>query len=159
MAIKGGNAMSAFIVDPDTMNAVVNTIAHEQNEIGVSQAVRDVLTAFGLNGQPTDADTLDALGNEIYALNRDAVWQRYPNDPTPEDLPGPIPSPLGNFRYSPRKPDRMGGYKALRCLIYQCSEGDVPEREQFKALDALCDALAHRIVSDMDAYRERAWDA
>jgi hypothetical protein len=52
---------------------------------------------------------------------------------------------------------RVAAYKALRCLIYQCSEGDVTESDTFKELEVVAGEVAHAIVSALPAYETAAW--
>jgi hypothetical protein len=47
---------------------------------------------------------------------------------------------------------------AVSCLLYQCSEGNVPETELFRYLDALHDKLAHRIAHDLASARKVPWN-
>src|SRR4051812_1158656 len=81
-------------------------------------------------------DWLDLLGRDLYALNREAVRQRYGTaDPVPEYRfrpPGDVP--------------KVQLYKSLRCLLYQCSEGDVPETALYRRVEERANGLAREIV-------------
>lgn len=94
--------MSAFIVRKDTMHACA---------LALSAAGEDLTT----------------FGRELYAMNEDAVAQRYSEEPDRTGSTGYVwesPGPL-----SPG-----GLLEALECLRYQCAEGDVPERPLFERL-------------------------
>ena len=48
-------------------------------------------------------------------------------------------------------------YKAMNCLSYQCSEGNVPESPLFKQLEAAIGAVACRVVDLLPEYEKAAW--
>jgi hypothetical protein len=54
--------------------------------------------------------------------------------------------------------DTLKAYKALRCVLYQAMEGDVPESEPFKKWDRLSSQLAHRIASEACDAAGVGWD-
>ena len=132
--------MSAFVVGTDTMHSVV----------------------AALRPDVADLDALNKIGRDLYAMNIKAVTQRYP-DCAPADMPGPIDqSDIGEgYRFNPvvATPCKVARYKAVSCLLYQCSEGDVPETALFKFLSERLDRLAHDIVASLPAYNRAGWDA
>lgn len=133
--------MSAFIVEPDTMHAAVQ---------GFVTAER----AFGRNADPTD------IGRQLYRLNYDAIHARYPDTVDhPENVPG-VPVEVDGYRWSPRTHyTKCAMYKALRCLKYQCSEGDVPEEPLYEKLVQAIDVLGYEIISDLpDFKRAGTWN-
>lgn len=152
--------MSAFVVSPATMNRVV---------YGLAEVPAFAPSAFGCaDGQ------LTRLGRVLYSLNLEAVQQRYPDTlDQPEDTPGPCEPPAERlphtYAYEPpfgvyQKPiDRRGRlvacFKAMRCLRYQCSEGDVIHRPEYTLLSQYMALLAEVIVGELDEYEDAAWDA
>ena len=44
-------------------------------------------------------------------------------------------------------------YKAIECLLYQCSEGNVPQLNLFKALDNYRNAIARKIATNTSDYK------
>ena len=49
-------------------------------------------------------------------------------------------------------------YKSLRCWLYQCAEGDVPETSLLYAtMSRISDMLAHEIVQNLPQYDRAAW--
>ena len=48
-------------------------------------------------------------------------------------------------------------YKALRCWLYQCTEGDVPNSPLYKAVEEIAAALAQEIVQALPEYDETPW--
>ena len=140
--------MSAFIVSKETMDRVVSAIdKHRGQDFGGIHLV--------------DSASCDRLGRKLYAMNLDAVIQRYPGD-TKDTAPGPIDIAdiHGAYKWKMSLPAHHAavGYKAISSLLYQCSEGNVPERPLYKALDALYDSLAHRIASDSKTVQRAIWD-
>ena len=49
------------------------------------------------------------------------------------------------------------GYKSLRCWLYQCLEGTVPDQPLYEALSRYADALAVTLVERMPAYQAADW--
>jgi hypothetical protein len=78
-----------------------------------------------------------ALGQQLFAMNARAIKQRYGDD---EDVSG--------YEYKPQRVyTPIERLKACRCLLYQCTEGDVPHEPLYLALAAHADKLASRIVA------------
>ena len=123
--------MSAFIISEETMHRVVH--------------------AFDKHGdiRAMNCESLDRLGERLYALNNAAIVARYGE---PDDVPAYQYRPLGNV-------PAVHMYKALDCLIYQCSEGDVPDLPDFKMLTCLRAKLAMVIVDDLPDYQSAPWDS
>jgi hypothetical protein len=145
--------MSAFVIDEGTMNRVVRAICHK-NRYG--QVIRKFM---GIDTSERDAPT--RIGRLLFTLNIEAVMQRYPDcEEKPGKLPGSYDAPVLPQTYR-AKINPMGtlvdGYKAVRCLIYQCSEGDVDQSECYRALDAAAGEIAHCIVSGLPAYEAAGW--
>lgn len=98
------------------------------NDATIDAAVTGLQMVFGGVDDPTE------LGKELWRMNRDAVTQRYPHDSDNEgcdlEIDGYVFVAL-NERFD----DFRVILKQMQCLSYQCSEGDVPERELFKRLE------------------------
>ena len=132
--------MSAFIVSKATMNRVVKAI--DKNSHG---------TWAGL--VTSTSRDLDNVGRELYAMNKAAMRERYGKDD--EEANRKI-----TYRYggAASAATNLEFYMAVGCLLYQCSEGKVPETSLFKALDALHDHLGHKIAGDLCRARNIPWD-
>src|SRR5713101_47543 len=100
--------MSAFIVTDSIINKVV-TWLH-------SEMVRDTYLSRIADdcGVPVDSHQ---LAQAMKDLNYDGVNQRYDESNKSERI-----------TYQPVLSTLPAVYKALQCWLYQCSEGDVPER-------------------------------
>lgn len=133
--------MSSFQVSNDCLAAVLDGIEHVKKQHGCYPHFPEALKA--------DPQTLWA---KLGRLNAEAVSQRYNEAPGETD---PAPEPRNPFFAGA---DMVDCYKAIRCLLYQCSEGDVPKRPLFKAMRECNDLLAHQIVSGLSAYeRSEMW--
>jgi len=136
--------MSAFIVSDQTMVFVVNTI--EEMEGLRSPCFAPFLT----DGEVNPAK----LGNELFQLNHDAVSHRYDDNETITSL----------YRHRSLMPaggraEKCQRLKAMQCLSYQCSEGNVPAQPLFKALEQAIDWLQYDIISNLAEYNAAQWDA
>lgn len=96
------------------------------------------------------------LEQALRDLNVRAVLTRYPDCSLEAgNLPGP--SPLLPYAFTPLLVGAVPALKSLNCLLYQCSEGDVPETPLYRALDTLSDQWAQEIVSRLPEYAEARW--
>lgn len=144
--------MSAFIIGKETMDHVLTMIDREQQQCMSGEY------SFGGHRAET-TDDLTTLGQTFYAMNLDAVTQRYPGD-TKEHAPGPcdISDIHENYVYQHCDMTPAQGYKSIRCLIYQCSEGNVPDVcGLYKTLAEFAEKLAHSIASDSPEYEAADW--
>lgn len=130
--------MSAFIVGTETMNRVVSFLL---NNVESFAGVPTFTT-----GSPEGIGS--AIGQLLYRLNTDAVNQRYGER---EESPGP------RYAFKMVSVTDIQAYKSIGCLMYQCSEGDVPERPLFRQLSEVHGELAHRIVGKLEAYDRAEW--
>jgi hypothetical protein len=132
--------MSAFVVEDRTINRAIGWL----NDSERRTVLRRVLEAADIS--ETDPDWMAKLGASMYMMNVEAVNQRYNEHEQP-----------GDYEHHWELCSTVQAYKALRCFLYQCSEGDVPERALYKALHQAAYAMAHEIVSDLDAYEKAEW--
>jgi hypothetical protein len=129
--------MSAFIVSDETMQRAVEGIR--------LSGMSDFLGYF------TDTQG-EEIGQILFDLNAEAVHQRYPqHEPK---------FPVYRHCFPPRSGRRakIEGYKALCCVRYQCSEGDLPRRPEYQALCEVIALLAAEIVSELPEYQAAPWD-
>lgn len=90
----------------------------------------------------------DCLIEEWRDMNIAAVCQRYPGD-KPEDYPlhRNITFCKAGHSFSDVKFCAL-----LDCLIYQCHEGNVPESDTYKKLEALRNGLMRHIIGRLPDY-------
>jgi hypothetical protein len=131
--------MSAFVVEKSTIDAIVTYVmtAAKQGEISHLQYA---IPGFEI---PTNAQR---FGQALLNMNIEAVDQRYKEMSDRE-----------TYHYNPRLEDLVVVYKAMECLIYQCSEGDVPESVLYQALERIKNELGSRIISGLPEYEEAVW--
>jgi hypothetical protein len=139
--------MSAFIVSKECMDrAVAGLVSLQTREL----AGVDVL------GAPDRQLALTDIGRKLFAMNVRAVNGRYPNH-SPQSTPdyayqGPthatehVPADVLVLRY-----------KALQCLVYQCSEDATIGDPYLGELNTSANRLAARIVSMLPAYNKAPW--
>ncbi len=125
--------MSSFIVHHDTINSIINYLSQNFE--------------FFDNLTLRHAENLDVLGQRLFQLNADAVADRYTT--SPEEI---------TFHWVPMtKVPPTHVYQNLSCFLYQCSEGDIPERSLFKELHGLHDALAHYVAAEHPDVKKVEW--
>ena len=134
--------MSSFFVSKATIDACVAAIHHNA-------------TYDSTHGM-LYATSMDSLGKELWAMNRDAVHARYPAIYPPEITE--YDNRIAAYRYKTTFPTLVQMLKSIQCLAYQCSEGKVPERELYKQLERVAELLKDRIVSDLPVYKAAKWD-
>ena len=142
--------MSAYIVEDETINRIVTALqdgdGHGDNPpVPVPPDILKVMPA----GMPSADAHATAVGRSLLIMNAKAVCERYVVAANVE------PVYFYRFRRLPVTPTEV--YKATRCLIYQCAEGDVPNSEIFKALEEYAGELAQRIVKRSPEYDAAPW--
>src|SRR3954468_10925024 len=131
--------MSAFIVNDSIINKIVTWFHCEV----VSNTYLQRL-AEGC-GVPVD---VHQLAQAMKDLNYDGVNQRYDESNKPERI-----------TYHPVLSTLPAVYKALQCWLYQCTEGDVPERAFYKFFDQTAKLyLADQIISLVPEYKDADWN-
>lgn len=134
--------MSAFLVSAKTMQQAVEAVLIAENtEWDHPAEVR--------------APVVTALGKELFALNQSALAARYGDNDPPPGFRGKAFDPPGRKVGA----QNIQHLKSLQCLIYQCSEGEVPETALFKRLEAAEGKLALKIVQGLPAYEAARWAA
>lgn len=134
--------MSAFIVSTETMQRVIAAITDNGR-------IYDGI--FGGEYLLRDSSDLDTLGNALFAMNLAAVKDRYPADAEAWGAPVFSYRPLGIISEAER-------FFAVACLVYQCSEGNIPERPLYKALEEVENSLARKIAHNAANAKKLPWD-
>lgn len=138
--------MSAFVVSNPCIVRIVRFLTKCVNSTGMDRSIADPVRALQYN-LPDDERK---LANDMLAMNNDAVNQRY------RETGGETKIPQRDFSTS-EKLNAVVVYKSLSCFIYQCSEGNVPERDLYKALEKVQTRLADYIVSELPEYDAAPW--
>ena len=140
--------MSAFIVEEKTLNTIVNHIDYDTRFSNTSicyGTLGRIAQKYGYNLNITEHK--ERLIKEMAWLNRAAVNDRY-DEKSVEDY-------ITYHEGFP--PTDIQAYKSLGCFLYQCCEGDIPEKPLFKMLEDIKHALAEGLVSRMKEYDLAVW--
>ena len=143
--------MSAFIVDDETINRIVGWL-HDAvtRKTDYSWCTRSLEKL----GYKLDSELgCKRLAEELFTLNCDSIEQRYGEGQAKQFRPL-------NFQFSlGRSPNHYQALKSMRCLLYQCCEGDVPEQSDlYNALDRVSLELSYQLVSRTKIYETALWD-
>jgi len=134
--------MSAFVVADSLINGLVSSLYHG-----------DDMYIFKRLGYDLHANTEECkrLSIDLHLLNRQAVDERYSDKPSKKFHPD-------DFVFSHVLPGNdLQNHQRLGCLIYQCSEGSVPEHDLYKALENWQSAIANRIIRGLPGYDGFVW--
>ncbi len=134
--------MSAFVVQDKTISIIVSWLYSGDKPTTFRNDLQNV-------GIDTSSDRWDhQLAQNMLDLNIAAVNQRYDS----QDESYPV-----DYRYVLTNDVQV--YKSLRCWLYQCSEGDIPEHDLFKVMNgAIKDYLSYKIISVLPQYDQAKWD-
>ena len=143
-----GEIMSAYIVEDSTINRIIAFLARktEQKETWLTQPLLDL--GYKL-------DTLlgcKRLGEELFTLNCDAIEQRYGE--------GEAQKMSNDEMYHFLRVSSSGNIqtlKAMRCWLYQCSEGDVGKNPLYQAIDQVSLKLAYEALTRTKEYEACSW--
>lgn len=138
--------MSAFIVSDSCMQ----------------KAVRAVVL---VEGDTMECAAMDQIGRDMWQLNAQAVRSRYEDAEEffGEDLKAAEAPEAWTYNgktvvFRPSIEERCVALKALWCFLYQCAEGDIPQRsELFQRLDRTALDLCKSIVTDLPAFEAAPW--
>ena len=141
--------MSAYIVENSTINRVVSFLATDRNG---DYLRRMILRETGCNLEM--AHGREDLGKAMRDLNCNAVDQRYGD--------GESKTFLDDLSYTfvlDIAVNRFQAYKSLKCWLYQCAEGNVPDESLlYAAMERVKGEMADDIVSALPAYEACKWD-
>lgn len=135
--------MSAFLVEDRTINKI---LTHIREEIRKSKGFENKFkTELGIT---FDENWERKLGQKMLDLNQLALGYRYGDDK--QEL---------NYTFSPVLCTPIQAYKALRCWLYQCREGEIPEESKlYKFFDEIVVGyIAKSIITSTLEYRKAEW--
>lgn len=139
--------MSAFIVNDETINKI---LAFMKADCKRNPHIYRPLEVMNLVWTGKDAG--ERWGAMMLDLNIDAVCARYSGekaDVLKKDRE------FGHNGVLP--PSRIQAFKSLKCWLYQCSEGDVPETDLFKAFYEVSGNMAKHIVTRTPEFEAATW--
>ncbi len=127
--------MSAYVVEKKTIDRIVTWITERERSESLYYYCPELATK-----RP------EQLGQKLWNMNCKAVDQRYDES-----------NPVELYRHRYELCDKMQAYKSMRCLLYQCAEGNVPETALYKDLERYTFGLADSIISYLAEYRMAEW--
>jgi hypothetical protein len=137
--------MSSFIVEPKTINRIVTWIGHTvRGDSGLASSVRFLCQREGIDLEAGSG--LDALANAFRLLNSIGTDTRYRNHEVVQVM---------RFQHEPASDIQV--LKAMHCLRYQCSEGNVPKMRFYRFLNRLIRLLESHIVHQLPEYERAEW--
>lgn len=143
--------MSAFIVDDKTINGIVSWLNDAiKRQTDYSWCAQTLLKL----GYKLDTEFgCKRIAEEMFTLNCDSIEQRYGEGQAKEFRPL-------DFQFCLiRPPNNYQALKSMRCLLYQCCEGDVPEQSDlYNALDKVSLELSYQLVTRSREYESATWD-
>jgi hypothetical protein len=146
--------MSAFVVDPKTINRIMRLIRNQSREHWI--------TTDEYCQKYFCASDMPNLGQAMYDLNIKAVNQRYPDTVGHlERCPGtidPETGALADYAYGFDDCGTIQAIKSLECWLYQCSEGDIPNEYLFKAMEKMLNRCYASVVGNLPEYKAAKWD-
>jgi hypothetical protein len=138
--------MSAFMVNANVMAKVVTAILLNLDTFDGESTCRAALLAAPADAQK-EAGT--KIGKKLFLLNRRALRARYGCG---EHLSLPE---FVFAKWADATPVEQ--FKAMCCLLYQCSEGKIPDSRLYDELNRTAGELAQRIVQDLPEYDKASW--
>jgi hypothetical protein len=129
--------MSAYLVEKETIDKVSFLLKRQGARF---QTEKLILEAFGVKDE-------NGLGQKLWDMNRKAVNQRYNEKRKAEKY-------VYKFCFNI---EPVQSFKAMQCLLYQCSEGNVPKSKTYKTLELFVCAAARGIVENLKAYETAKW--
>lgn len=139
--------MSAYVVENSTISKLLNFWQAQgfagNRHPGIPLFAKQL--AIGAT-----REHITAMGQQMQDLNKRAVGERYPD--------GRIMTDCDPYEYeSTMPPTPIAAFKALQCLLYQCSERTTDEQPLFKELSEYSRDLAQHIVANLPEYDACPW--
>jgi hypothetical protein len=118
------------------------------------QTIHDAVTAYcHAAPQTRSLEQLTQLGRAFWSMNASAMVQRYPSIHGTGEHRDYLGASAAYVYRAPKHLSLAQMAMSLNCLIYQCSEGDVPQQPRYKLLTAASDALGQP-----RGYDDATWD-
>lgn len=132
--------MSAFIVNKESIEHI-GTLLYSENYF--KRKIKECLLI-----DLDEKDGFNKLCTELYRLNYDAVNHRYREQTELKE----------EKYYFLTNTNRYQSIKTVQCFIYQCSEGDIPDRKLFKLVEDLLLMLCENLITESIKYKKAKWE-
>ena len=137
--------MSSFIVENKTINRVLSYLHSHPDILNGYLVEKFQELCYRLD---TERD-LNNLGTAMMILNALAVSQRY-DEPVNTKA-------IDEYKFKFEQCSKIQALKSLQCFLYQCAEGNVPEKPLYKLLRDVEFRLAIDIIDSLDEYNKAEW--
>jgi len=134
--------MSAFIVENETIDNIISFLYWKNKEIYFEH----ILEKKGI----VEEKDFESLAEKLLIMNIKAVDCRYG---TESDA-----GLIADYKWNDSLKNIYQTLKSIHCLLYQCSEGDVPETELFKFLMEIQHAIESKIINELPEYQQAKWE-
>ena len=141
--------MSAYIVEDQTINAIVSHIQlYVEGNRDLGYQYKHLLRDYA----PFDDKQIERLANDMFALNCNSIEQRYGSG-EPEKFRSL------DFKYKfTLTGNKYQILKTLKCWLYQCAEGDIPKKSKlYKSFREIESAIALDIVCSSEEFDKAKW--
>ena len=98
------------------------------------------------------------IGQRLILINAAGVNARYPDASHHWDMGSHEDYKYAGSFSACSHAEQVDGYKALACVVYQASEGNVLETEFYRELLEIKRVLAMHIVASLPEYETAKWD-
>src|SRR5947209_6109810 len=109
-----------------------------------------------MSARPALRVSVTDIAAKLLELNISAMNQRYSENTGLKDAAHMKTKGI-DFDYHFTPASLVQVYKSVRCLSYQCAEGNVPETQLYKFLEDLEHLLAYWIVNSLPEYEKAEW--
>ena len=146
--------MSAFIVSEKCMKNIIYNLFWNHK-------FKEHSNIFKYNGyriiDEHDHNNFHNLAKEFYSMNREAVKQRYNEKDDSDYIKIPDCDKI-DWTGPGTKLNKFQALKSMRCLKYQCSEGNIPDTNLYKFLENLIHQWESYIIHEIPEYDKAEWD-
>ena len=138
--------MSAFMISEECMGNIINGLYWTHDFKNLYSGVYKEKNLF-------EEKDFESLAESLFLLNQSALIQRYPNDKADSDY-----IQIPKFKWKDKTISIYQFLKSVQCLKYQCTEGDIPEKNLYKWLDELEKCLMSFIINRIPEYDKAKWN-
>lgn len=142
--------MSSYIVGDSAINRIVSHISMRAGgDSMLGSSYRRALEDYPLILN----EGLHKLADDMLKLNVKAVALRYPEDEHDKSKIDEFP-----YKFTPDTGSIYQVLASLRCWLYQCSEGDIPETSGlYDAMTQIKHSIAYEIIDASPEWKATTW--
>ena len=141
--------MSAFIIENESLNNIVNSFFWRRNNEHLRDKLRrDFNINLSCNNDKELNKELSNFGQLLANLNNNSVNSRY------SELNEPIEFKL----LEKEKVSIYQFLKSVECYTYQSCKGDCMEKPLYKFMIELEESLRHEIINEIEEYKNAKWE-